>query len=279
MTVPSRTLPSGDEMPIVGCGTWNLDGDTVRDTVCSALDAGYTHVDTAEGYMNEAEIGDVLADYDREELFLTSKVLPSNLNYESVIESCEASLDRLGTEYLDLYLIHWPNPAISLRETLHAMERLHDQEKVRNVGVSNFTAYQLSAAQHISDISIAVNQIEFHPWFQRPPLVEYCQDSDVVVEAAAPLARTEILDDDTVLELAKKYDKTPAQVILRWATERDVVVIPKSTSHDHIRENISLFDWELDDDDHQRLNSIDRDHPIYDTPTRDWTRDVYGISQ
>lgn len=266
-------------MPIVGCGTWNLDGDTVRDTVRGALDAGYTHVDTAEGYMNEAEIGDVLADYDREELFLTSKVLPSNLNYESVIKACEASLDRLGTDYLDLYLIHWPNPAISLRETMHAMERLHDRGTVRNIGVSNFTAYQLSAAQHISDVPVAINQIEFHPYFQRPRLIEYCRDTDVVVEAAAPLARTEILGDDTVQELADKYDKTPAQVVLRWATRKDVVVIPKSTSRDHIRENVSLFDWKLDEGDRQRLDSIDRDRPVYDTPTRDWTRDVYGISE
>lgn len=279
MTSPSVDLPSGDPMPIVGCGTWNLTGDTVKDSVRTALDAGYTHVDTAEGYMNEAKIGDVLTDYDREELFLTSKVLPSNLHYESVIESCEASLDRLGTDYLDLYLIHWPNPAISLRETLHAMERLHDRGMVRNVGVSNFSAYQLSVAQHISDIPIAVNQIEFHPWFQRPRLVEYCQETDVIVEAAAPLARKEILGDATVEELADAYEKTPAQIVLRWAIEKDIIVIPKSTSQGHIRENIALFDWELDASDHERLDTIGRDSPVYDTPARDWTRDVYGISK
>ncbi|MFC4550401.1 MULTISPECIES: aldo/keto reductase [Halorussus] len=281
MSTPSVTLPSGDEMPLVGCGTWKLHDDDVRDSVRAALDSGYTHVDTAEGYMNEAEIGDVLADADaaREDLFLTSKVLPSNLNYESVLDACEASLDRLGTDYLDLYLIHWPNPAISLRETLHAMARLREEGKVRNVGVSNFSAYQLSAAHHVSPVPIAVNQIEFHPWFQRPDLVEYCRETDVVVEAAAPLARTEVLGDDTVRELAEKYDRTPAQVVLKWAVEQDVVVIPKSSSAEHVRENAELFDWELDAADRRRLDDLDRDYPVYDKPARDWTGDVYGISR
>ena len=279
MTTPSVTLPSGDKIPIVGTGTWDIGGDTVRDSVRAALDAGYTHVDTAEGYMNEAEIGEVLADHDREELFLTSKILPSNLNYDSVIDSCEASLEKLGTDYLDLYLIHWPNPAISLRETLNAMEQLHDQGKVRNIGVSNFSAYQLSCAHHISDVSIAVNQIEFHPWLQRPDLINYCRETDTAIEAAAPLARTEVLGDETVQDLAEEYGKTSAQIVLRWAVEKGVVVMPKSTSVDHVQGNIELFDWELDESDHQRLDEIDRDQPVYDTPVRDWTGDVYGISQ
>lgn len=279
MTIPSTSLPSGDEMPIVGIGTWDLHGETIRHSVRSALEAGYTHIDTAEGYQNETEIGDVLTDYNRENLFLTSKVLPSNLNYDSVVESCERSLDELGTDYLDLYLIHWPNPAISLRETLSAMEYLHDQGTVRNIGVSNFSAYQLSNAHHISNIPIAVNQIEFHPWFQRSDLVEYCRETDVIVEAAAPLARTEILGDETVNELAEKYDKTPAQIVLRWAVEKDVIVIPKSASEGHIRENIKLFDWQLNELDHQRLNEIDLGQAVYDTPVRDWTDEVYGIPE
>ena len=279
VTVPSVTLPSGDEMPRVGAGTWDLAGDTVRESVRAALDAGYTHVDTAEGYMNESAIGDAIADYDRDDLFLTSKVLPSNLNYDSVIEACEDSLDRLGTDYLDLYLVHWPNPAISVRETLRGMARLRERGLVCNVGVSNFSAYQLSCARHVADVPIAVNQIEFHPWFQRPDLVEYCRETDTVIEAAAPLARTEIFEDETVQELAETYDRTPAQVVLRWAIENDVVVLPKSTSPDHVRENLDLFDWELDAADRRRLDEADRDHPVYDFPTRDWSRDVYGISE
>jgi diketogulonate reductase-like aldo/keto reductase len=279
MSVPSVTLPSGDELPVVGAGTWDIQGDTVRDSVRAALDAGYAHVDTAEGYMNESEIGDVLADYDRDDVFLTSKVLPKNLGYEDVLSSCEASIDRLGTDYLDLYLIHWPNPAISLRETLSAMETLHDEGKVRNVGVSNFSAYQLSAVHHVSDVPIAVNQIEFHPWFQRPDLVDYCRETDTVIEAAAPLARTETFEDDTVQELAEQYEKSPAQIVLKWAVENDVVVIPKSSSPEHVRQNLDLFDWDLDDEDRRRLDEADRDDPVYDFPARDWSGDVYGISE
>jgi len=121
----TKTLPSGDELPMVGVGTWDIGGETVKDSVHTGLEAGYTQVDTAEGYKNEAEIGEVLVDYDHDDLFLTSKVLPKNLNYDSLIASCHDSLDRLGTDYLDLYLIHWPNPAISLRESLDAMATLH----------------------------------------------------------------------------------------------------------------------------------------------------------
>ena len=281
VTIPSKTLPSGDELPMIGLGTWNIGGETVKESVRVALDAGYTHIDTAEGYRNESEIGEALAaaDVDRDDVFLTSKVLSKNLGYESVLESCHASLEKLGTDYLDLFLIHWPNPAISLRETLSAMRRLHEEGAVRNVGVSNFSAYQLSAALHITEVPIAVNQIEYHPWLQRPDIVDYSQENDVVVEAAAPLARTEILADDTVQELADEYDRSPAQVALRWAVENDVVVLPKSSSAEHIRDNFGLFDWELSAADHRRLDEADRDQPVYDTPARDWTDDAYGISQ
>ena len=278
MTVPTKTLPSGAELPALGLGTYDLDDDQTADSVRAALDAGYTHIDTAEGYRNEAIIGDVLAEYDRDDVFLTSKVLAKNLNYESLIRSCEASLERLGTDYLDLYLIHWPNPAISLRESLQAMARLHERGLVRDVGVSNFSAYQLSCAHHVADVPIAVNQIEFHPWFQRPDLVDYCHESDTVIEAAAPLGRTGVFDDNVVGEIAETYDKSPAQVVLRWAIDRGVVPLPRSSTPDHVRANAEL-DWKLDEADRRRLDDCDRDRPVYDTPTRDWTDDVYGIEQ
>mgnify|MGYP002761171232 FL=1 len=278
MSIPTQTLPSGDELPALGLGTYDLDDDQTAECVRTALDAGYTHIDTAEGYRNEAIIGDVLAEYDRDDIFLTSKVLPKHLDYESVIASCEASLEQLGVDSLDLYLIHWPNPAISLRETLQAMERLHDRGLVRNVGVSNFSAYQLSCAHHVSSVPIAVNQIEFHPWFQRPDLIEYCHESGTVVEAAAPLARADVFDDEVVQELAETYDRSPAQVILRWVLDRDIVALPRSSSPDHVRADAAL-DFALDDGDRRRLDGRDRDHTVYDTPARDWTGDVYGIEQ
>ena len=278
MSIPTRTLPSGDELPALGLGTYDLDDDETEASVRAALDAGYAHIDTAEGYHNEAVIGDVLAEYDRDEVFLTSKVLAQNLGYESLLRSCEASLDRLGTDYLDLYLIHWPNPAISLRESLQAMAQLHDRGLVRNVGVSNFSAYQLSCAHHIAEVPIAVNQIEFHPWFQRPDLVDYCEESDTVIEAAAPLARTEVFEDEVVQELAESYDTHPTQIVLRWAIDRGVVPLPRSSTPEHVRANIDL-DWSLDPADRRRLDDRDRDRPVYDTPARDWTSEIYGIKE
>jgi len=280
VTVPTKTLPSGAELPALGLGTYDLDDEETAASVRAALDAGYAHIDTAEGYRNEEAVGDALAesDVDRGDAFLTSKVLAKNLNYESVIESCEASLDRLGTDYLDLYLIHWPNPAVSLRETLRAMAELRDRGLVRDVGVSNFSAYQLSCAHHVSDVPIAVNQIEFHPWFQRPDLVDYCRETDTVIEAAAPLARTDVFGDEVVAELAEKYDVHPAQVVIRWAIDRGVVPLPRSSTPAHVRANADL-DWALDDDDRRHLDERDRNAPVYDTPARDWTSDVYGIEQ
>ncbi|MFB6128557.1 MAG: aldo/keto reductase [Halorhabdus sp.] len=279
MTVPTTTLPSGDELPVVGKGTYELEGETVQEPVEIALETGYTHVDTAEGYMNEPSLGEVLAEHDREDLFLTSKVLPKHLNYESVIESAKQTLADLQTDYLDLYLIHWPNPAISVRETMDAMAELKDRGLIRNVGVSNFSRYQLSATQHVSDVPIAVNQIEFNPYFQRPELVEYCQSEGIVVEAAAPIARGEVLDDPTLQELGKKYDRTPVQIALRWAIEKDIVVLPRSTSREHIEENFDLFDFELDETDHARIDDLDRGEPSYDDRARSWDDEVWGMAE
>lgn len=264
-------------MPLVGFGTWDLHGETLRNSLEAALDAGYRYIDAAEGYQNEDVVGDVIAEWDRDELFLSSKVLGKNLNYESVIDACNASLDRLGTDYLDLYLIHWPNPAISLRETLSAMADLHEEGKVRNIGVSNFQELPLSVAHHITKVPVSVNQIEYHPWFQRPDLVEYCEKTETRVVAAAPLARTEVFADETIQELADAYEKTPAQIVLRWMVEKDIAVIPRSSSPEHIRENFAIFDWELDESDHHRLDGLHRDSPVFDVRSRDWTDEIWGI--
>lgn len=273
-SIPSRTLPSGAALPLVGFGTWDLSEEDVRDVLPIALDHGYTHVDTAEGYQNEAAIGEVIANHNRDELFLTSKVLPSNLHYESLLDALSQSLERLGTEYLDLYLVHWPNPAISMRETMQALERAHEQGLVRNVGVSNFSLYQLQFIHRIADVPIAANQVEFHPRYVRQDLLDYCQKHDIVLEAAAPLARATLLDDPVLVEIAEKHDVMPAQVALRWAVEKDVVVLPKSTNPDHIRSNFELFDWSLDAGDVERIDQLDRQENVY---MIDWDDDVYGV--
>ena len=273
--IPTRKLKTGYEIPAIAYGTWDIAEENVGEKVEIALKSGYNHIDTAEGYHNEAGIGEVLENYDREELFITSKVLPSNLNYESVIKACERSLEKLGTDYLDLYLIHWPNPAISLRETLQAMKYLYDKGMIKNVGVSNFSVYQLNVALKITPVPITVNQVEFHPWLYQKDLLEVCQENDVVVEASAPLARTEVLKDETILEIADKYDKSPAQIVLKWELQKGIVPLPKSKSKGHIEENLNVFDWELAAEDVEKIDNIDQEKRVY-MITLD--SETYGIS-
>lgn len=273
--IPTRKLKTGDEIPVIAYGTWNIAEENVGEKVEIALKSGYNHIDTAEGYHNEGGIGEVLKNYDREELFITSKVLPSNLNYESVIKACERSLEKLGTDYLDLYLIHWPNPAISLRETLQAMKYLSDKGLVKNIGVSNFSVYQLKVALKITPVPITVNQVEFHPWLYQKELLQVCDENDVVLEASAPLARTEVLKDETILELAGKYDKSPAQIVLKWELQKGIVPLPKSKSKPHIEENLELFDWELKSEDMAKIDNIEQEKRVYMITLDDET---YGIS-
>ncbi|ATW87611.1 diketogulonate reductase-like aldo/keto reductase [Halohasta litchfieldiae] len=275
-TVPTRTLPSGDELPLVGFGTYDIDPGTTTKAVRTALEAGYRHVDCAEGYGNEREVGEALAEYDREELFVTSKVVPKHLHYESLISASHDSLDRLGTDYLDLYLIHWPNPAISLRETLSAMAHLVDEGLVRNIGVSNFTAYQLRFARQIADVPIATNQAELHPWFKQPELREYAAETDLQLTAAAPLARTKVFDDPVVQDLAEKYGKSPAQIVIRWQIQNGIATIPRSTTPAHIQSNLAVTDWELTAEDVDRIKTIDRRERQYMV---DPTHPRYGISK
>jgi diketogulonate reductase-like aldo/keto reductase len=272
------SLASGSEIPVMGLGTWNLDGEEVRQSVRTALEEGYKHIDTAEGYGNEAIIGDVLQEFERGDIWLTTKVLPKNLNYESVLNSCKSSLEKLQTDYLDLFLIHWPNPAISLRETLEAMKKLYDEGYVKNVGVSNFSAYQLSCAHHISEVPIVVNQIEYHPWYTQDSVVEYCRKTNTIVEAAAPLGRTAVFNDPVIQNISEKVGQPRAVVALRWAINNGVVVLPKSSSAEHIINNRIALDWNLSDSDQLEIDSIQRNEPVYDFPSRDWERPKYGIS-
>ncbi|MFW6273709.1 MAG: aldo/keto reductase [Halanaerobium sp.] len=261
--IPELSLKSGDSIPAIGFGTWDIPEEDVEEHVRTALEAGYNHIDTAEGYRNEAGIGRVIKDYDREELFITSKVLPANLNYENVIESAEQSLLRLGTSYLDLYLIHWPNPAISLRETLNAMAVLHEKGMVKNIGVSNFSFYQLMFAQKISRVPISVNQVEFHPYLYQKDLLDYCRENDIVLSASAPLARTEVFDDLVIKELADKYNKTQAQIVLRWELEKGIAALPKSTNPEHIKSNLEVFDFELEEKDHKIIDDLETEKRVY----------------
>ncbi|KXA94023.1 oxidoreductase [candidate division MSBL1 archaeon SCGC-AAA259E19] len=263
-SVPRLELKSGDDMPQLGFGTWNLSEKVSKKMVKKALDYGYTHIDTAESYGNESGVGEAIGDYERSELFITSKVSPSNLHYEDVLKCCEDSLDRLGTSYLDLYLVHWPNGAISIRETMWAMKELKDRGLVRNVGVSNFGINELKVAQAVADFPITVNQVEFHPWLYKENMLKFAEKNDIVITASAPLARTEVFKDDVIQELAEKYDKSPAQIVLKWELEKDVVTIPKTSSEKHMRQNFELFDWDLEPEDIERIDDIERTERVYE---------------
>ena len=271
----NHQLDKNSSIPVIGFGTWNLNNNELKQALKTALDTGYQHIDTAEGYKNEAVIGEVLTEYNRQNIFLTSKVLPSNLNYENVIQSCKHSLEKLKTDYLDLYLIHWPNPAISLRETLWAMKKLKGQGLVKNIGVSNFSRYQLNIALKITPVPIKVNQVEFHPYRQHKNLREFCSKNDIILEAAAPLARGEVLEDNVINKLAKKYDKTPAEIVLRWEREHGVVPLPKSSSQNHIKQNLSVLNWEMEQKDIKQINQINKEKKVYNLSVDD---DIYGIS-
>lgn len=261
-------------MPLLGYGTWNLHGKTLKDSLQVALDEGYKHIDTAEGYQNEESIGEVIQPFDRDDLFLTSKVLPTNLHYDDVLDSLEQSLHKLGTEYVDLYLIHWPNPAISIRETLQAFAKLYESEKVKNIGVSNFNRYQLRIASKITTVPISVNQVQFHPWYNDHTLLKFCQENEILLTSSAPLARTKAFQDPMIKELAKGYEKTPAQIILRWEIQKGISTVPKSSSREHIKENFEIFDFQLDSTDMERINEISIEEKVYELDLDD---NIYGI--
>jgi diketogulonate reductase-like aldo/keto reductase len=239
---------NGARIPSVGLGTWQLTGTACYETVSTALELGYRHVDTAQLYDNEREVGRAIADadVDREAVFLTTKVSPRNAGYDDLIASVEASLDRLDTEYVDLLLLHWPNPLVSVESTMAAMDQLVDRGLISHVGVSNFPQVFLERARDAADAPIVTNQVQFHPYKPQRGMLGHCQDEGLALTAYSPLARGTALGDDTVERLAAEYDRTPAQIVLRWATQhRNVVVIPKTTDPDHLAENLALFDFKL----------------------------------
>jgi 2,5-diketo-D-gluconate reductase B len=177
---------------------------------------------------------------------VTTKVSPRNAGHDALIDAAEASLDRLDTEYVDLLLLHWPNPIVSVESTMDAMDRLVDEGKVSHVGVSNFPRVFLDRARDAADTPIVTNQVQFHPYKPQRGMLGYCQDEGLFLTAYSPLARGTVLDDDTVQRLAAEYDRTPAQIVLRWATQHhNVAVIPKTTDPDHLAENLALFDFKL----------------------------------
>lgn len=255
------TLNNKKEIPVLGLGTWRLSGDETTKVVKIALQIGYNHIDTAEMYGNEKEIGNAIRGYDRAKLFITSKVWYENLHYRDVISSCRESLKKLGTDYLDLYLIHWPNPAIDMKETIQALSELYKEGKVKAIGVSNFTIKNLKKALEIFQslsLPLTVNQVEFHPFFYQESLLNFCHENNVCLTAYRPIAKGLVNDNPIIKEIADKYQKTPAQVTLRWLTQQNIITIPKASSEEHLRENINIFDFELDNLDIEKIKKVNQ---------------------
>jgi len=245
-----------DDVPAIGLGTWKLAGQTAYGTVKTALSLGYRHVDTAQAYDNERHVGNAIADsdVDRDDVFLTTKVRPDRYEPGDLKASVRDSLRRLDTDYVDLLLLHWPNPLTDLDATLRAMADLVDDGAVEHVGVSNFSRRQLRTAISRSPVPIATNQVQFHPFRPQRELLSFCQEQDVMLSAYSPLAHGGVLDDDLLWAIGRRYDKTPAQVALRWATQhRGVCAIPKSESREHLAQNRDCFDVTLDAEEVRRI--------------------------
>jgi len=246
----------GVDVPALGLGTYRLRGQTCVDTVRTALELGYRHVDTAEFYDNQREVGRALAeaDVDREEVFLTTKIWRSNLRREDALRSARESLDRLDTDYVDLLLIHWPDESVPVSETLEAMTHLREEGLVRHLGVSNFSVAQLREAIDVADAPILTNQVRYHPFTEQSDLLACCIDEDVLLTAYSPLAKGKVATDGTLAAIGDRYGKTAAQVALRWLVQQDhVAAIPKASGTRHLRENLAVFDFELTDEEMERV--------------------------
>lgn len=249
-------LRDGNKIPVLGLGTWALRGDRCRFIVKRALELGYAHIDTADAYGNHREVGEAIKEFDRDSIFLVSKVRPSNLQYRMVIRDCYRMLLELDTTYLDLLLIHWPNKNIPIDDTLHAFNELVDGGQIKSIGVSNFSNQQLADALRIEGHPITNNQVLLHPYDFDQDLLTFCNINDVIVTAYSPLGRGNILTTPIIQDLARTYERTPAQICLRWGIQKGVVVIPKTSSEARLRENMDIFDWELSQADVTRLDSL-----------------------
>ena len=246
-------------MPALGFGTWRLAGDLCYHTVRTALDAGYRHIDTAQTYFNEEEIGRAIRDsgLDRQMLFLTTKLSYDRVDPAQVFSTTEHSLARLKTYYVDLLLIHWPSKITPLVQTLEAMAELVQHEKVRHIGVSNFPSALLREACRLSTLPILANQVEYHPYLSQTKLLETCVQEGVMLTAYAPTARARVVQDETLIRIGQRYGKSSVQVALRWLIQQPLVsAIPKSAHADWVRSNFDVFDFELTEEEMQTIFAL-----------------------
>ena len=252
-------LNDGRQMPLLGLGVYKAVGENeVEQAIADAADAGYRLIDTASVYKNEDGVGRGIKalTIPRDELFVTTKIWNTAQRIGDVEDSFNRSLERLGLDYVDLYLIHWPVPGC-YTDTWKALEKLQSQGRVKSLGVSNFHIHDLEMLKKISDVVPAVNQVEFHPLFNQPELLSYCRDNKIAVQAYAPLARGAYLHSQLLLEIGRKYQKTTAQIGLRWAVQQGISVIPKSVHKERIQENAGIFDFSLTTEEMEAITAMD----------------------
>ena len=263
--VKNITFNDGNSIPQLGYGVWQIEDNGAADAVGPALEAGYRHIDTASIYGNEVGVGRGIAasSVPREDIFLTTKLWNSDQGFEKAISALDASLERLGTDYVDLYLIHWPVTKdyadtwqSRIKETWKAMEKLYKEGKIKAIGVSNFLVHHLEELMSDCEIKPMVDQIEFHPGHNQKETVEFCKKHGIIVEAWSPLGRGVILENEFLSEVAQKYNKTIAQICLRWIIQQEVVALPKSVTPERIKSNFEVFNFELSEEDMDRITNM-----------------------
>ena len=236
------------EIPVLGFGTYQLEGDVAARMVPRALELGYRHIDTAQIYENEEAVGEGMkaSGVPREEIFLTTKVWVDRFEHDALLASVDESLNRLGTDYVDLLLLHWPNPDVPLTETLAALMQVQDAKKTRLIGVSNFTtALMRRAADICGNQKLAVNQVEYHPFLDQSPVIQEAAVLGMEVTAYRPIAKGKVLEDETLTRIGKQYEKNGAQITLRWLVQQGAIAIPRTSKADHAQQNFDIFDFSL----------------------------------
>ena len=253
------TLPSAQEMPMLGLGTFELVGEEGARSVAAAIEHGYRHLDTALGYENHDAVGQGIASAGiaREELFVTSKIPRTELTFDDIQRACERSLRELDLAYLDLFLVHWPNNDIPLAETLRGLAHLLETGQVKNIGVSNFTTWRLRQVLELDLAPIAVNQVEYHAYLNQEKLRAHCAENAITLVAYSPIAQGALIDNKTLTTIGAAHDKTSAQVALRWLLQKDIGAIPRSQSPERQAANFDLFDFSLSTDEMQRIDHIE----------------------
>ena len=250
-------LANGNEIPEIAFGTWSLNGQDAADAVCSALKAGYRHIDTAMFYGNEEFVGEGIrrSGVPREEIFLTSKIWQTDFDAEKVRPAYAQSLKNLGVDYLDLFLLHWPyEDYVGAWKILGEM---YEEGLIRNIGVSNFQIHHLKEVERETGIRPLVDQIESNPRFQQRELADYCHEQGIVVEAWGPLGKGKLLDDPVLTQIAGAYGKTTAQIMIRWNLQHDVIPLPKTVHEERMKSNLEVFDFVLTGEDMARIDALE----------------------